>query len=181
MYGSIMGYKIREITSDNFEGEQFLKELEEIDENIKEKLISAISEDDFIIGLVKDNILKCVYIFKKQKEKLVLIFTEMICVKEISDAHELLKKFESKIIEQFKGLLTLGKIEKVEWNDMYIVIANKGKNLFIPFSVCIVIGIVLGLIYDDLLFGVILGALLGSGLAGTAVVKKKTKIVRKDK
>ncbi|MCD7894067.1 MAG: hypothetical protein LUG60_10260 [Erysipelotrichaceae bacterium] len=152
MLGYIKGYTTCTIKKKLID-EESLSELITIDNNIQNKLVDAISNDAYIVGMKKKKILKCIYIFNKGNN--ILTFSEMIKTDEITD--KILKAFEKDIIEDLKIKITTKEISRVDWNNIVIEPNDTLNWLVIGIS----FGILFGIELDSIMLGICFGAVFG--------------------
>ncbi|MCD7839829.1 MAG: hypothetical protein LUG46_04285 [Erysipelotrichaceae bacterium] len=157
MLGYIKGYTTCTITKKKT-NEETLSELIIIDNNIQNKLAEAFNNDAYVFGMKKKKVLKCVYIFHKEKD--TLIFSETIKTDEITD--KILKSFEKDIIEDLKVKVSTKEIAYVDWNDIVIEPNNSLNWLAIGISLGVLIGIALDSIALGICFGVVFGCCYGA-------------------
>lgn len=168
--GNIEGYKVCNVTNKSIEKENYINDLQKIDSNIKEKIINVLENKGHIYGLEKMNSLKAVYIFDniKDNNKKVVVFNKLLYVE---DAKDKMNEFEKIIIEELKELVNWGECSKVIWNDIEIEPNNANAFSFPTFSMCISLGLLYGIIFDNLAIGLLFGVSIGSCFG--AVVKRK--------
>ncbi len=167
---NIKGHKICTITKKNIEKENYINDLQKIDNNVKEEIINVLENKGYIYGLEKMNSLKAVYIFDniRDNKKKVVVFNKLLYVE---DAKDKMNEFEKIIIEELKELVNWGECSKVIWNDIEIEPNNMNTFSFPTFSMCILLGLLYGIIFDNLGIGLLFGVSIGSCFG--AVVKRK--------
>ena len=170
MVGYIKGYDICNVTKRKIEKEEFLSEIQIKDSKIKEKIINVLENKGCVYGLKKKGIFKAIYIFdnKKVDNKKVLKFNKSLYVEEARDKKE---QFEKAIIEELKEKVTMEEVSKVDWGDIEIEPNKIAGFSGLTFSVCISLGIIYGMLFDNLALGISFGVAIG--LCFGAVVKSK--------
>ncbi len=157
MFGYVKGYMTCTIKKKKI-NEESLSELITIDNSIQDKLVNALNNDAYIVGMKKKKVLKCIYIFDKDNDS--LIFSEIIKTDEITD--KILKAFEKDIIEDLKTKVSSKEIAHVDWNDIVIEPDNSLNYLALGISVGVLFGIALDSIPLGICFGVIFGCCCGA-------------------
>ena len=95
MIGNIDGYKYIELKLKMIDKYSFDK----LEKKPKEKIKKILDNKGFVCAYLKDNNLKCIYLFEYDKSKKELNFIECISCDEVK---ENLKKFDDAIVEILK-------------------------------------------------------------------------------
>lgn len=169
MIGYVKRYNICNISKKKLANEELFVDLLKIDSEIKSKISEILDNNGYIIGLKKKKILKSIYIFSYDKDNKVLKFSNSIQVKDITK--ESIEEFEKAILEELKEKVLLDEISKVEWNDNIIEPRQFSKFSGSAFAICISLGLMYGIIFDNLGLGLSFG--ITFGLCFGVVVKKK--------
>lgn len=169
MIGYIKGYDICNITNKKLDKEEFLSELIKLDSNLKNKILKVLNDNGYVIGLKKKKVLKVVYIFKMDIQQKILKYSESLATKDIEI--KTIENFEKAIIEELKEKVTLEEVSKVDWKDIEIVPNESSSFSSLTFSTCLSLGLLFGIIFDNLSMGLLFGCAIG--LCFGAVVKKK--------
>jgi hypothetical protein len=113
-------YKMCIIDTKILKKEEYFTELQEKNSNVKELIEDKIKNKSIIYGLEKDNKLKSIYIFAREKnnnqKQLTLNYT--LTSNDVDTI--IIQDFESKIIEELKELVSMGDYQKVVWNEIEI-------------------------------------------------------------
>ncbi len=168
--GNIKGYRVCNITKKSMEKENYINELQEIDSNIKEDIINVLENKGYIYGLEANNLVKAVYLFDctKNDNKKIIVFNKSLYTE---DTKNKIDEFEKIIIEELKELVNWGECSKIIWNDIEIE-PNNTNGFSIPtFSICTSIGLLYGIVFNNLAIGLLFGVAIGSCFG--AVVKRK--------
>lgn len=170
MIGNIKGYDICNITTRSIKKEELLSEIKTEDSEIKEEIITVLKNKGYICGLKKKGILKAIYLFEHIQEhnKKILKYNKSLYVEDTKDKKE---QFEKIIIEELKEKVNWGEFSKVIWNDMEIEPNESQGFSGLTFSICISLGVIYGIVFDNLAIGLLFGVAIGSCFG--AVVKKK--------
>ena len=168
--GNINGYKVCNINKKSIEKENYINDLQKIDFNIKEEISNVLENNGYVYGLEEKKLLKAVYLFESKKEhnKKIIVFNKFLYMEEAEDKK---LEFEKIIIEELKELVNWGEFSKVLWNDIEIEPNNKNESYFLTFSMCISLGLLYGIIFNNLAIGLLFGVAIGSCFK--AVVKRK--------
>ena len=169
MIGYVKGYNICNISKKKLANEELFMELVEIDSEVKDKVLEILDNNGYIIGLKKGKILKSIYMFSYDKDNKILKFSNSIQAKDI--AKESIEEFEKAILEELKEKVLLEEISKVEWNDNIIEPRQFSKFSGSAFAICISLGLMYGIIFDNMGLGLLFG--IAFGLCFGVVVKKK--------
>lgn len=168
--GSIKGYNIFNVTKKIIEKENSMNELEEIETNIKEEIIKTLENKGYVYGLKEKDIVKAVYLFEntKNENKNILDFKTSLYTDDVKDKIE---QFEKIILEELKEIVNWGKCSKVIWNDIEIEPNTVNGFSGLTFSMCLSLGVLYGIIFDNFALGLSMGVAIG--LCFGATVKKK--------
>ena len=164
------GYNICNVTNKTMKKEDSIKELEKIETNIKAEIINILENKGYVYGLMDKDTLKAVYLFEntKSENKNILVFKTSLCTDDVKDKIE---QFEKIVLEELKEIVNFGICSKVIWNDIEIEPNTINGFSGFNFSICIFLGILYGIIFDNIAVGLPLGVAIG--LCFGAVVKKK--------
>lgn len=172
MVGKIKGYSVCSISKGTLKKEDFFDEIKNKDLNVKEKIQNILSNHGIIYGLKKDKKLKAVYLFESitEDKKRILKFTEKILLEEINK--EIQEEFEKDITEELSEFVSLEEYSKIVWDENVIVpkMVKVGKYNLPLGSLMFVVGVIFGILTDDLAMGMCIGICLG---CGSAVIMKK--------
>lgn len=175
----IEGYSLCNISKGTLKKEKFFDEIKNKDSKIQEKLEKTLKNKGLAFGLKKDKKLKAVYLFEAttEEKKNILRFTEKILLEEITN--EIQEKIEKDLITEFAELVSLEDYAKVEWDDNIIIpkTVKVGKYNVPLGSLMFLLGIIFGILMDDLVLGICVGSCLGCGSA--IIVKKNDKNSKK--
>ncbi len=170
--GTIKGYKVCSIN--NLKNVDLFEEIELKSPNIKENIKRVIEGKGIIYALKKNKKLKSIYLFEsiKEEKNRLLRFIEKVSVDEISE--EIEQELEKNIYEEFTELVTFEDYDKIEWNDKEIIpkMVKIGKFNITLGGLCLFLGITVGIIIDDLIWGTTIGIIAGSAV-GSIVRNKK--------
>lgn len=170
--GKIKGYSVCDITKGTLKKEGFFEEIENKEPKIKEKVEKILEDKGVMFGLKKDKKLKAIYLFdsKVENDGRILIFSEKILLDEINE--EIVKEFEKVLNQELIELVSLEDYKKVEWGDDEIVpkTVKLGKYAISLGTVFFVVGITIGIIFDDIFIGMCLG--IGLGASSAMIVRK---------
>ncbi len=119
MIGYVRGYSICKVSRKCLKREEYLSELKEHFKNISDTIEQALTDDDIIFGLKKNKVLKVVYIFRKNKEENSLIFLKDYKTKKVDNITT--EKFEQALVEEFKEMVALEDVAKVDFKNYEIV------------------------------------------------------------
>jgi len=177
--GKIKGYSVCTITKGTLKKGEFFEEIEVKEPKIKEKALEIVENKGIIYGLKKDKKLKAIYLFdsKSEDDGKVLLFIDKILLDEISEEVE--KEFEKALNQEMIELVSLEDYKRVEWGEDEIVPkkVKVGKYMVSLGSIFFMVGMVIGIIFDDFFIGMCLGI----GLGGTsAMIVRKGKDDKKD-
>lgn len=131
--------------------------------------METLNNNGYVIELKKKKVLKVVYIFKKDTQHKILQYSESLATKDIET--KTIEDFEKAIIEELKEKVTMEEILKVDWKDIEIVPNESSSFSGLTFSTCLSLGLLYGIIFDNLSMGLLFGCAIG--LCFGAVVKKK--------
>lgn len=172
--GSIKGYDVCNVTPKKLEKEGLLNELKTIESDIKETILDVIKNKGIVYGLKKKKILNAVYIFLNIKEdnKKILKLKYDIHIQDIEE--KVINEFEKIISQELGELVTEGEFDKVIFNDMEILPNENDKGFAgSTYALCLSIGVMFGIIYDQLVWGLLIGNLLGITFGSARMIKKK--------
>lgn len=148
----IRGYDFIEITNKDIQKKEFLSELEIINPEIKNKILSILENDGKIYGLKRNGKLKTAYLFKNitENDEKILVFEESFHTKDVE--HKL-KACEEAIEIALQDEVNKKRFKKAKWNAREIIF-NKTTNwveeLFSLFSYFgITFGLTVGIIYAN--------------------------------
>lgn len=167
------GYNICNVTKKIIEKESSMKELEEIETNIKEEIVKVLENKGYVYGLKEKDILKAVYLFEntKSENKNILVFKAFLYTDDVKDKIE---QFEKILLEKLKGIVIWEKCSKVIWNDIEVEpnTINAFPGFTLSFSTCIALGVLYGIIFDDLTFGIGVGITIAVCFGAVVNLKK---------
>lgn len=172
--GNIKDYKVCNLTPRKLEKEGFLNELELTKSDIKNDILNAIKNKGIVYGLKKKNILKAVYIFEiiKEDDKKILKLKDDTHIEDIDD--EIMDKFENLISQDLSELVTEGEFQKIIFKDMEILPNERDKGFAgSTYALCLSLGVMFGIIFNQLVWGLLIGNLLGITLGSARMIKKK--------
>lgn len=169
MIGNVRGYNICVLTIKKLAKEELFKELVTQDKKIIDEIKDVLENKGYVIGLKKQKSLKAIYVFNFDSEEKSYNFCKNVILEEVSS--DAILQFESAIKEELREKVCLGTIAKVNWED--IIIEPKQFTSFSAsaFSVCISLGLLYGVIFDNIAIGLIFGMAIGLSIG--AVIKKK--------
>lgn len=166
MFGSIKGYTYSNISKRLLKKEEYLSEVKEKDKDIEKEIQEIIQNKGFIRVLRKKKIIKAIYLFEKKDNN--LIFKKSIITDEIDKEKQ--DSLEKIIVAELSEYVAVQDIKSVDFKDK--VIEPKMSSFNIPmFSVWFSLGIVYGLLFDNLALGICFG--LAVGLSMGTVIKNK--------
>lgn len=172
--GNIKDYKVCNLTPKKLEKDGFLNELELTKSDIKNYILDALKNKEIVYGLKRKNILKAVYIFNviKKDDKKILKLKDDIHIADIDN--KIIEEFENLISQDLSELVTEGEFQKIIFKDMEILPNERDKGFAgSTYALCLSLGVMFGIIFNQLVWGLLIGNLLGITLGSARMIKRK--------
>lgn len=159
MIGYLKGYNIFRVSKREMKKDKVFGELET---SIKEEILNTFEKNGFVYGFKKGKVLKVVYLFDSNQNEgeVNLIFTKSYYSKDVEGREE---EFDNAFLEAIKDKIVLDEFSKITWKDNEIEVKNEQEDkVVITLPLCMVLGMGLGLIFNNLLLGTVIGIIVGT-------------------